>query len=339
MTDSTDTMGMNLPEWVFASIAALNPTPILITDRDGVIVYINDEFTQVTGYNREEVIGKKPSLLKSGEHDHVFYGELWETIRSGNKWIGEICNKKKTGALYWEKEIIAPLQNPSGETEYYLSIRIDDMDRRRADTLQHIKELAGGVAHEFSQPLQVLTIMTSLLEMNPERLDYVEKLQTSVKKISNLVNALKNITELKKRDYFSGQILDLTGSSNPQEHDKKETALLLVDDENELRRVLSDGLELEGFTCYDAETADQALKMMKLKDIKLIVSDINMPGVNGLDLYKQIRNNGYMGKFLFMTGYAVEDWMQAIVSEADGIIYKPFQLSELVSQIQRILAS
>ncbi len=339
MTDSTDTMDMNLPEWVFASIAALNPTPILITDRVGVIVYINDEFTRVTGYSREELIGEKPSLLKSGEHDRVFYSELWETIRSGETWIGEICNKKKNGALYWEKEIIAPLKNPVGETVYYLSIRIDDMDRRRADTLQQIKELAGGVAHEFSQPLQVLTIMTSLLEMNPERRDYVEKLQSSVKKISNLVNALKNITEIKKRDYFSGQILDLTGSSNPPEHGSRETALLLVDDENELRRVLSDGLKLEGFSCYDAETADQAQKLMKLNDIKLIVSDINMPGVNGLDFYKEIRNNGYTGKFLFMTGYAVEGWMQEVVREADGIIYKPFQLSELVSQIQRILTS
>ena len=71
------------------------PASIIITDQKGNIEYVNEKFCEVTGYSREEAIGKKPSIVKSGYHDNKFYKELWNTILSGNLWQGEILNKKR----------------------------------------------------------------------------------------------------------------------------------------------------------------------------------------------------------------------------------------------------
>ena len=73
----------DLDDRIFRKIIDNNPTPILITDRKGIIKYINKEFSEVTGYFPEEAIGKSPNILKSGEHNEEFYKDLWKTIKSG----------------------------------------------------------------------------------------------------------------------------------------------------------------------------------------------------------------------------------------------------------------
>src|SRR5690606_15657184 len=92
-----------------------NFTSIEITDANGIIEYVNPIFSQVTGYSAEEIIGKKPSILKSGIHTPEFYKQLWQTISSGNLWQGEICNRRKDGSLYWEQVTISPVKNARQE--------------------------------------------------------------------------------------------------------------------------------------------------------------------------------------------------------------------------------
>ena len=85
---------------------------VIITDKNGKIEYVNQAFCKMTGFNHAEVIGKNPQLINSGKHPKQFFQELWETILSGHRWEGEICNKKKTGnysgsfkvsRLFWMK--------------------------------------------------------------------------------------------------------------------------------------------------------------------------------------------------------------------------------------------
>ena len=71
---------------------------IVITDSKGAILWTNQAFSQLTGYGSEEVLGKNPRLLKSGEHDSAFYANLWATITSGKTWHGEIVNRRKDGS-------------------------------------------------------------------------------------------------------------------------------------------------------------------------------------------------------------------------------------------------
>jgi PAS domain S-box-containing protein len=81
---------------------------VIITDSDGLIMYVNPAFTRITGYSNEEVCGRNPNILKSSHQDNNFYKKMWETIRGGENWKGRLVNKKKDGSLYEEESTIAP---------------------------------------------------------------------------------------------------------------------------------------------------------------------------------------------------------------------------------------
>ena len=103
---------------------------IVITDAEGIIEYVNKEFSKVSGYLKNEVIGKNPNILKSGKHSDEFYQKLWRTIKSKKEWRGEINNKKKNGELYWESAIIAPVLNNNGDIINFIIIKEDITERK-----------------------------------------------------------------------------------------------------------------------------------------------------------------------------------------------------------------
>jgi len=110
----------------------------MITDRSGLIEYVNPKFELLTGYNAGEAVGENPKILKSGVHDNKFYQGLWETILSGKEWYGEVCNKKKSGELYWEQASISAVRNDAGEISYFISVREDITERKHLD--EELKE-------------------------------------------------------------------------------------------------------------------------------------------------------------------------------------------------------
>ena len=96
---------------------------VAVTDAQGVIIYANDAFTAVSGYAREELIGKTHAILKSGVHGPGFYATLWSTIRSGKIWHGTFCNRAKDGHHYWVDSTLFPVPGPEGAPAFYLSLR------------------------------------------------------------------------------------------------------------------------------------------------------------------------------------------------------------------------
>ncbi|MCX7735797.1 MAG: PAS domain S-box protein [Candidatus Kapabacteria bacterium] len=107
-----------------------SPNSIVITDLKGNIKYVNPKFSQLTGYTKEDVIGKNPRILKSGLQGREFYENLWNTILSGNIWRGEFCNKKKNGELYWEQASICPIKDRNGDVIQFLAIKVDITDKK-----------------------------------------------------------------------------------------------------------------------------------------------------------------------------------------------------------------
>ena len=110
-----------------------SPSTVIITDIAGNIEYVNPKFTLVTGYSREEVVGKNPRILKSGETSPEQYKRLWETITSGREWRGEFHNKKKNGELYWEAVSVTPIRNSEGAITHFLAVKEDITERKRAE--------------------------------------------------------------------------------------------------------------------------------------------------------------------------------------------------------------
>ena len=98
---------------------------VIITNTDGEIEYVNPKFTEITGYTKEEALGKNPRFLKSGETPESVYKNLWETISSGEEWKGEFHNRKKDGSYYWGRSSFSSVKDANGNITHFLSIQED----------------------------------------------------------------------------------------------------------------------------------------------------------------------------------------------------------------------
>jgi len=106
---------------------------IAITDKNGVITYANNKFCEISGYSRDELLGKTHRLVNSGYHDKKFFEDLWGTISSGNEWRGEICNRSKNGTLYWVDTFIKPELDENDNPIKYYAFRIIITEKKETE--------------------------------------------------------------------------------------------------------------------------------------------------------------------------------------------------------------
>lgn len=146
---------------------------VVITAPDGHIVYVNPCFERMTGYAKEEMMGKNVNLLKSGKHTRAFYSNLWATISVGETWTGHFMNRKKNGTLFEEKATISPVRNETGAIVNYVAVKRDVTQEsllanelRHSQKLEAIGRLAGGVAHDFTNMLVVILNSAELLKQH-----------------------------------------------------------------------------------------------------------------------------------------------------------------------------
>ncbi len=123
-----------------AAIAFESNEPMVITDADNIILQVNRAFTESTGYSKEEAVGQKISLLKSGRHGAAFYAAMWETIKSTGTWQGEIWDRRKNGEIYPKWLIISVVKGDDGAITHYVGTHIDITERKAAE--EQIKQLA-----------------------------------------------------------------------------------------------------------------------------------------------------------------------------------------------------
>jgi len=108
--------------------------PVIITDREGLIEYVNPAFERITGFRRDEAIGCKPNIVKSGIHDQEFYKRLWDTITRGEAFRETLVNRRKDGKLFYEEKSITPVRDEKGEIAHFVSSGKDVTERKRAET-------------------------------------------------------------------------------------------------------------------------------------------------------------------------------------------------------------
>jgi len=133
---------------------------IVITDAAGAIVYVNPAFERITGYTREEVLGRNPRFLNSGRQGEALYREVWETISRGAVWNGRIVNKAKKGNLLEEDVTISPVRDTTGAIVNYVAAKRNitreaalERQVQTAQRMEAVGTLAGGIAHDFNNAL------------------------------------------------------------------------------------------------------------------------------------------------------------------------------------------
>ncbi|MBT5550995.1 MAG: PAS domain S-box protein [Nitrospina sp.] len=190
-----------------------SPASIIITDKDGKIEYTNPKFTRLTGYTFEEVKGKNPRVLKSGEMSSEQYKELWETIISGKDWQGEFHNKKKNGECYWEYASISPIRNQEGIITHFIAVKEDISSLKDTEKqLREAKEKAEAatrkksvflaqMSHELRTPMNAILGYSELLEEEAEEkgiCEFIPDLQKIHSSGKHLLGLINNILDLSK---------------------------------------------------------------------------------------------------------------------------------------------
>ena len=183
-----------------------SPLLVMITDVAGDIEYVNPYFTEITGYEHEEVIGKNPRFLKSGDTSPEEYKHLWETITSGGVWRGQFHNKKKNGELFWESACISPVKGGDGTITHFVGIKEDTTERQQAraqliqaDKLATLCEMATGIAHELNQPLTVIKMAADISierieegQFDPEYvLGKFERISTQIDRAAAIIDHMR----------------------------------------------------------------------------------------------------------------------------------------------------
>jgi len=115
-----------------------SPISVVVTDYDGKIEFVNPKFIELTGYELHDIKGQNPRILSSGKNSIDTYQNLWQTIKSGKQWHGELQNKKKNGELFWEHANISALKDNKGGITHFIAVKEDITEKKRHETIQQI---------------------------------------------------------------------------------------------------------------------------------------------------------------------------------------------------------
>lgn len=174
-------------------------TSIMITDPNGVFEYVNPSFCKSSGYVFEELHGLKTSILRSGYTSESEYMSLWSKIKNKESWVGEFCNKRKDGTLYWVKAYISPVVNENGEITKFIGVEEDITAQK--ETLSHLENknkqlerIAWEQSHLVRAPLArimgLINLFNNELVTEAERINFLKYLQVSAEELDAVIRAI-----------------------------------------------------------------------------------------------------------------------------------------------------
>ena len=194
-------------DWLRLQSAALDTcaNALLIVGLDGIIEWVNQAFCELTGYDIDESVGRRPgALLHSGVQDETYYKEMWHTISAGNAWKGELVNRRKNGTTYIEVMTITPVRDAQGELTHFIGVKEDVTEHKRIEEEAHAanrakSEFLANMSHEIRTPMNGVIGMVDILQqtrLEPMQSRMLDTIQHSSMVLLHILNDILDFSKI-----------------------------------------------------------------------------------------------------------------------------------------------
>jgi PAS domain S-box-containing protein len=184
----------------FSEVIHRTVNPIQITNTEGKIIYANPAYVNISGYSKEELLGKNPSILNSGKHPRDFWKRVWSKILIGEQWVGQIQNKRKNGELFYTELVISPIIDENRKVIGFLGAHRDITEQKileqqivRSQKMETFGTLAAGIAHEVGNPLTSISSIVQILQRSTNddfTKDKLELVKNQINRITKIIREL-----------------------------------------------------------------------------------------------------------------------------------------------------
>lgn len=288
---------------------------ITITDSNKLIVDVNPAFCKITGYSRDEVIGKNPQILSSGKHSFEFYQDMWQQINQQGHWQGEILNRKKSGEVYAELLTISSLKDNNDNVINYVGMFADltqlksqQAQLQRSQKMDALGKLVGGIAHDYNNMLGIILGYTELITMKYPDVEglsnYINHITQAGKRGENLTKRMLNFS---KQESSQSQVVELNSILESQKElfERAVTARI---------RIIYHLCELPSFIWLDPSELEDALLNLTINAQHAMLDGgtltfstkmlhLSQPEAELLGLTE----NNYLKLAIADTGYGIDD--------------------------------
>ena len=320
---------------------------VAVTDAEGMITYVNEKFCVISGYSREELLGKNHRILNSGTHPKDFFTGLWTAIKRGQVWHGDICNRTKEGALYWVNSTIVPVRDSAGKPQAFIAIRTDITQSKAAElTLAQAKEQA----EQLNDELKGRIIQANELALKAERASEVKStfLANMSHEIRTPMNGIMGMIEVLLGTEMSAEQRDFAMTA----YRSTEALLTIINDILDFSKLEANRMKLECIPFDLHELIFQIVELFRpqvtergLELLVLISADVPRQALGDPGRVRQIVSNlvGNAVKFTHVGHVKIEvTWTNASFAVAvsdTGIGISPQHLPQLFTAFTQVDSS
>lgn len=269
---------------------AQSPVHIIISNIHGQIEFVNSRFTEITGFQPDEVIGRSPSDLVADIYTTEFWRNFWHQLQKGKIWRGEMQGMKKDGSLFWESVSVSPLKNKNDEITHFIAVKEDITQRKkiekelaealeRAERSDKLKEaFLQNLSHEIRTPMNAIVGFSSLLiDLDPEDdllLEYAGHIQVSTLKLLGIVNDILTVAKIQAgqerlmlRPVFIRDIIRSLANTYLPEAGIKQLSFVVPTDEKSMLEVIT--TDASKLTQVLANILDNAIKFTHKGEVEM----------------------------------------------------------------------
>lgn len=217
--DVTEQKNKEAELYRFFNIVEHSINPILITNLNGKITYVNPAFVKASGYSKEELLGSNPRIFGSGKLPRKFWDKMWKTISSGKVWFGEVEDRKKNGEPFYTQLLVSPIFDDDNKITGYFGIHRDVSDKRTLEKqlihtqkMESIGTLAAGIAHEVGNPLASISALVQVAQRNTDDEFITEKLGLVKNQITRISKIIRDLVDFSRPSDYEMQTTDINST-------------------------------------------------------------------------------------------------------------------------------